>query len=308
MMRGILIAFAFSFFPTEGGALDMPVPVGARLIADHKEALSTYRLPVGPWDGTAVPNVVLEGQVTRQSFRMEGEPVTTLQIISPLRESLEAQGYEIAFECRSRACGGFDFRFGIDILQAPDMYVDLRDFRFLSARGENGQGVSILVSRSQSAAHVQIISVEPSEAEQVETELRSDNPLEAMNAPDALGDAFASSGKIILGGLDFGTGDADLPGSRYESIAELAAFLAENPETRIALVGHTDTSGSPERNLEVSRDRAIAVRDRLVETYGIDAARVEATGVGYLSPIATNLTEAGREQNRRVEAVLLSGE
>ena len=48
------------------------------------------------------------------------------------------------------------------------------------------------------------------------------------------------------------------------------------------------------------------MRARLISEYGIDPARIEAEGMGYLAPVASNLTEAGRQANRRVEAILLS--
>jgi len=74
---------------------------------------------------------------------------------------------------------------------------------------------------------------------------------------------------------------------------------------RIALVGHTDTVGGLQGNIALSRERAQAVRQRLIDDYDIAPERVEAEGTGYLAPLATNRTAEGREANRRVEAVLL---
>ncbi|MFC6587568.1 OmpA family protein [Sulfitobacter pacificus] len=55
----------------------------------------------------------------------------------------------------------------------------------------------------------------------------------------------------------------------------------------------------------MSRARARSVRQRLIDGYGVSAARLDAEGMGYLAPVASNIDEAGREQNRRVEVVLL---
>jgi OOP family OmpA-OmpF porin len=74
---------------------------------------------------------------------------------------------------------------------------------------------------------------------------------------------------------------------------------------RVALVGHTDATGSLDANIALSRKRAASVKDRLVRAYGIAVSRLDAEGMGYLAPIASNLTQAGRDANRRVEAVLL---
>jgi outer membrane protein OmpA-like peptidoglycan-associated protein len=74
----------------------------------------------------------------------------------------------------------------------------------------------------------------------------------------------------------------------------------------VAIVGHTDASGGLEANIALSRKRAQAVRNVLIEAFGVPAAQIQAEGVGYLSPRASNLTEAGRTQNRRVEVMLTS--
>lgn len=72
------------------------------------------------------------------------------------------------------------------------------------------------------------------------------------------------------------------------------------------IVGHTDVSGGLAANIILSRERARAVADRLITTYGVDPGRITAEGAGPLAPLTSNLTPEGREKNRRVEAVLAS--
>lgn len=115
-----------------------------------------------------------------------------------------------------------------------------------------------------------------------------------------------TGGAVVLQGLDFGTGAAELTDGRYAALAALAAWLAANPDKTVALVGHTDASGGLDGNIVISKRRAASVRTRLIEAYGVPGAQIEAQGVGYLAPIASNATEAGRQKNRRVEAVLTS--
>ena len=74
-------------------------------------------------------------------------------------------------------------------------------------------------------------------------------------------------------------------------------------EFTIAVEGHTDSVGSDEMNMSLSEKRANAVRDYLVEQ-GVAAAGISASGKGESTPIATNNTAAGRQQNRRVELVI----
>jgi OOP family OmpA-OmpF porin len=116
--------------------------------------------------------------------------------------------------------------------------------------------------------------------------------------------ALAAEGHAVLEGLDFGTGASQLGPGPFPALDELAEWLRSNAEARAVLVGHTDASGALEANIAISRARAQSVRDRLVEAYGIEPARLSADGVGYLSPRAPNDTEAGRQANRRVEVVL----
>lgn len=72
---------------------------------------------------------------------------------------------------------------------------------------------------------------------------------------------------------------------------------------KLVIVGHTDSQGELDYNMDLSTRRARAVEAALVSNYGIAKNRLSAWGVGYLSPVATNRSEAGREKNRRVELV-----
>ena len=66
--------------------------------------------------------------------------------------------------------------------------------------------------------------------------------------------------------------------------------------------------GSLQGNISLSKRRAQSVRQRLIDAHGVPPERMEAEGMGYLSPVASNLQEQGRDQNRRVEVILLSAE
>ena len=112
----------------------------------------------------------------------------------------------------------------------------------------------------------------------------------------------------MLERLEFETGTSDLGPGPYATLERLAELLTAEPALRIALVGHTDAVGGLEDNIALSRKRAEAVRQWLIDGHGVASDRLEARGAGYLAPRASNLTEAGREANRRVEVVLLSAE
>ncbi len=80
--------------------------------------------------------------------------------------------------------------------------------------------------------------------------------------------------------------------------------MTHRASARVRIAGHTDGVGDPEENQRLSEARAEAVRDYLV-SHGIDASRVEAVGYGDTQPVASNDTDEGRAQNRRIEAVEL---
>ncbi len=88
----------------------------------------------------------------------------------------------------------------------------------------------------------------------------------------------------------------------YGDIKNLADFLTQYPQTTTVVEGHTDSVGSDAYNQKLSERRANAVRDVLVNQYGVGADRVNAVGYGETRPVADNTTADGRAVNRRVEA------
>lgn len=287
------------------------LPVGAQVLATRETPLGTYGLPVGVAEAEGVPQRLLEGRVLRKTWRIQGDS-TVLQILAPLREQLQQDGYDILFQCEARQCGGFDFRFGIEVVPAPDMAVSIGNYHFLSAM-KGARALSLLVSRSGNDAYLQVIEVLPPQEPSLtvlapaSAQDPADTPVEPPAEAD-LGARLLSDGHVILGGLDFATGAADLQNETYESLEALADFLTENPQYAVVVVGHTDTVGQLQDNIDLSRRRAEAVKAHLVESRGVSEDRIAVEGVGYLAPIGTNLTVEGREANRRVEAVLVPRE
>jgi len=87
-------------------------------------------------------------------------------------------------------------------------------------------------------------------------------------------------------------------------IAKVADFMKKNPTTTAAIEGHTDNVGTEKYNLKLSQRRADSVVNYLVDKFGIERSRLSAKGYGMSRPIADNATEAGKQKNRRIEAVI----
>ena len=106
--------------------------------------------------------------------------------------------------------------------------------------------------------------------------------------------------KVKINHLYFATNKTIILPESESAMNDLANFLKDNPSVSIRIIGHTDNVGSDAANMRLSMGRSDAVRKDLIMR-GIDASRLEATGKGETMPIATNDTEEGRAQNRRVE-------
>jgi outer membrane protein OmpA-like peptidoglycan-associated protein len=108
---------------------------------------------------------------------------------------------------------------------------------------------------------------------------------------------------VTLPGLFFDSGKSVLKAGARNTLARIADQLRINDELSVIIEGHTDSVGSDALNQALSEKRAAAVRDYLVSR-GLAANRMTVTGLGETTPVATNDTPAGRQQNRRVELVI----
>ncbi|WP_147110852.1 OmpA family protein [Tateyamaria sp. syn59] len=288
-------------------ALQLELPSNARQTAARDSALDRVEIATAPFQNGAVRADTMDGPVQRRSYRITSPGLTPLQILAPLRTQLIDAGYEPLLDCQDRACGGFDFRFAIDVLPAPNMYVNVRAFHFLSARHpDNGNAVWLLASTAPDAGYLQVVQVGTQEAATATAEPAG------TTAPDAptrdLGQRLLADGSVILRSLDFAVGTTRLGEGPAPELEQIAELMVNRPGLRIAVVGHTDTIGGLEANLTVSRARARAVRERLINRYDVPPNRIEAEGMGYLAPVASNLTAEGREANRRVEVIVVGEE
>ncbi|MEI9475811.1 MAG: OmpA family protein [Deltaproteobacteria bacterium] len=110
---------------------------------------------------------------------------------------------------------------------------------------------------------------------------------------------------LTMGDVLFEFGKSELSLVAIRNVNKLADFLQQYPARNLLIEGHTDSVGSEEFNLALSEKRANGVRDQLVAK-GIAAERITPMGYGKKYPVANNDTPAGRQQNRRVEVVILN--
>ncbi|MGE0233638.1 MAG: OmpA family protein [Flavobacteriaceae bacterium] len=235
----------------------------------------------------------LEGRITRIAYRTEPGP-SILEVSRNFEQQLQKAGFETLLTCETDACGGIPFIEAVDVLPIPQMWADGFNYRYYAARkaGSGGETYSsVLVSENNGEVYAQLVVAQLGAMEN------------RMVDAAAMAKGLGESGHIALYGIYFDTDKAVLKQESRPTLDEMAKLLKSQPALAVVIVGHTDSQGSYDYNMNLSQQRAKAVATDLTKTYGIDAKRLRSAGVGYLAPVGTNATEEGRTLNRRVELV-----
>lgn len=303
-----LSALALCLAAGPATAFTLELPAGAAVNGQADLGHVEYALPVAPFADDTVQTRILDGMARKTAWRFPLQGRTTANFMEFFAEQAIDTGFEPLLDCADERCGGFDFRFRLDLLPEPDMHVDLGDFRLFSARRDTEAGaehMQLVVSRSLNSGYAELTHILPAPENAIVASTMAAEP--EMSAPESdLIGQLQQLGHALLDDLSFTTGSSELAGREFASLEKLAAYLNASPDLTVALVGHTDAVGSLDANVALSRQRARSVADRLSSLYGIAPERIEAEGVGYLAPIASNQTEEGRAKNRRVEVVVTS--
>jgi outer membrane protein OmpA-like peptidoglycan-associated protein len=112
-----------------------------------------------------------------------------------------------------------------------------------------------------------------------------------------------TDGKLVTNAIIFDVNSTNIKSGSEDILATVGEILTNNATLKIKITGFTDTDGDDKKNLELSKKRASAVKDKLIKDYKIDASRLSSDGKGEGDPVAPNTTPEGKAQNRRVEFV-----
>ncbi len=274
-----------------------------------------YTLPLGPAvkdaAGWRVPSKkeTLEGRITRILYRgPEGR--STLEILRNYQAALESAGFETLFTCTDKECGFlFHWIFYhereqllLNTKTSGSAFAIPQNLRYVAAKGSVGGAtvhVSVLVAFD---AGFSKLSKRPVTLLEVVESQAMDTGMVTVKAA-AMAKGIDSTGHIALYGVYFDTDSADIKPESSATLEEMSKLLQSRPSLKLQVVGHTDSQGDYEHNMDLSRRRAAAVATSLASRYGVDSGRLRAAGVGPLSPVASNDTPEGRAKNRRVELV-----
>ncbi|MGD0628013.1 MAG: OmpA family protein [Terracidiphilus sp.] len=119
----------------------------------------------------------------------------------------------------------------------------------------------------------------------------------------ALSTGLSGAGHVVVNGILFDTGKADVKPESDAALQEVSKMLKGDPRLKVYVVGHTDNVGGLAANMDLSKRRAAAVALLLSSKYGVPGAQLSPYGDGPYAPVASNDSEDGRTLNRRVELV-----
>ncbi len=122
-----------------------------------------------------------------------------------------------------------------------------------------------------------------------------DGPAELKRVTEPL------SSRVKFESIEFDMSRSELKQEMYSDLNKIVNFLYDNPTFRLKISGHTDSFGSAEFNLQLSKDRAKNIHDYVVDFAGVEPERVSWEGYGSTQPIVQEVTEADKALNRRVE-------
>jgi flagellar motor protein MotB len=281
---------------------------GSDIESSEVKAFDQIALPIGKfkrkqitpsqWGGEISKSLPVEGRITRIVYTNPAGR-SSLEIFRNYEEALAKGGFQVLFSCSGTACGepgtndevpGFG-RWCVEGLDCGET------MRYVVGRLKRDEGdvyvaVKVLINGYSTGRTVlNVVEVKPMQGGLVTTNAA------AMNKD------LMATGHTPVYGVYFDTGKAVLKPESGPTLAEIVKLLQADPTMKLHVVGHTDNVGTLASNMTLSRARAQAVVNALVSDHGIAAARLDSAGVGSLSPVTTNRTEAGRAKNRRVELV-----
>jgi OOP family OmpA-OmpF porin len=279
--------------PTADGIL-VKAYEGSKFESQKELGFIQLELPVGPVDPKAAGGLgktdVLEGYVTKVDYSMSGAKRSTLEVARNYEQALVDAGFQLIFNCssKSKTCGKLKF----DPLFGEFPYSD--EYYLIARATDKATSELLTVAIRVPESHHHHIFVVRGKA--------MDTGMAKVNAA-AMSKGLEQTGHMALYGIQFDFGKASLKPESAPVLAEVAELLKQNAKLRLHVVGHTDNVGAFDTNMTLSKSRAATVVDALVKQHGIAASRLMPHGASSIAPVATNRTDPGRAENRRVELV-----
>ena len=280
---------------TNVAAIDLPS--SAKLVASDQSDTKNNSVAVSTWDRhRGISRLNITGKTVTNVYQIDGTSLTLDQMLKPIINDLKNRQFSVELYCKTQVCGGFNFRKNLEIFKPPFMLINVANYSVATAK-KNNTAVSLIASKLGTTIYLQIVSIGINESDLIQPDIKSEI--------NRFSSTLITKGAIVLDDLTYRSGSSTLGDGPFNSLLELAKFLKSTPTASIILVGHSDSTGELSQNIELSKNRAQAVADRLIKNHSIEQSRISAQGIGFLSPKTNNSTEKSRKKNRRVEAVLI---
>lgn len=293
---------------------------GAHIIGYEQKAFTDFEVPLarmndygeGPSETATV-----EGRHTRIVY-VAPAGRSTLEVFRNYRNELADLGFETRFECAQGDCSvnqgaalathylyKLGRRLDTEGQRSEMAFSRPKEPRYMSARlSQPGKGdvwVSVYVAQEgfdhfEETANKSLVLLDIIEEEAMEERM-------VVVPADEMAEDIHGKGSVALYGIHFDTDSTTIKPESRPTLEEIAKLLKDDPDLALYVVGHTDSQGGYDYNMDLSGRRAVAVVVALANEYGIDRGRLDAAGVGFLAPVASNDTDDGRARNRRVELV-----
>lgn len=238
--------------------------------------------------------LTVEGKITRIFYRIP-KGVSALEVFRNFEIKIKDANFETIFSGGPDQINDYNFKYKhpVDIVREARLGYDIYYFFGVKTVAGSKIYLSLLTSTHSGGDGVRVGLIA------AETKIME---LQMLDAAKMRLD-MTETGHVALYGIYFDYNSAKLQPKSKPTLNEIAKLLTNHPDLRIIVVGHTDYMGGFDYNVNLSKRRAKTVLDALVKDYKITGTRLKSDGVGYLAPAATNLTDAGRALNRRVELV-----
>jgi OmpA-OmpF porin, OOP family len=290
------------------GSSDHPVVArykGATIRAQNRQEFDSFAVPLGPADKSEKKfkkEEQLEGKVVKTLYQAPAG-VSPLAVSRSYQDALKQNGFEILYSCSPKQCNeegraavtlGYSGTYLSQLGgRSPD---DAGTYLFTARHPKNNVYVVVVAFNiwndpSKVFYTVNVVEVKPMQTEMV------------VVKAEALANDITKLGHASIYGIYFDTGKSVIKPESKPVVDEIAKLLNSQATLKLHVVGHTDNVGTLASNMTLSKQRAEAVVNALVNEHRIAAARMIANGVGPLAPVASNAAEEGRAKNRRVELV-----
>lgn len=288
--------------PDKAGSKDHPLISryeGFHISGYQDTEFDRYILPLGPGkDRVLTDSKTLEGRVIKISYQNTAEQRPSLfQLVRNFELAFESKNAELVYSCDAAECGK----------SSDDLFVITAEAnRFLNGFmrfGEHAYRVYQFGSDGKNYYAALFFRGEKNqmlyELHVIELEEMATDKVTIAN----IGESIENAGKMAFYGILFDFGKSSLQADSYEEVRLIAEYLREHSDEQFYLVGHTDNVGQYQTNLSLSEARAETVIGVLTNQYRIPDSQISAVGVGPVAPVASNASDSGRAQNRRVELV-----